>query len=674
MAGSENNYLIGVDTGGTYTDAAIMDAASNEVLASAKALTTRGDLAVGVCEATERALSALGGDTAAAASQVGLVSVSTTLATNAVVEGHGSPVCVVLVGFDETMVQRSGLNSAFPGLVVERIAGGHDHNGGEVETLDVAALAGVVEKHGSGVEAFAVASQFAVRNPAHELAAREFITGKTSLPVTISTELASALDAPRRALTAALNARLISRISLLIKAVQQAMEQFGIDAPLMITKGDGSLARAETVALRPIETVLSGPAASLVGAATLSGLSDFILSDMGGTTTDLGVLQNGRPQVNEQGADVGGWRTMVQAIDVRTLGLGGDSEVAFDMKGEARVGARRSVPISLIASRFPHVMQQLEDDISDAESGSMAGQFIMLPLGRVPGDGQLARLSRREQEVLANVTADPAPLRKVAAGSGAHRTLETLSRKGHVQLAGFTPSDAAHVLGLQNNWSCEAALLAARLLVRNVLQKAPSGELAECLAQRVWDETVRLAGRAVLETALGHHAIEPGGAGGLIDVVCRGEARRSLARVSISPEVPVVAVGGPVKIYYPEVGKRLECNMVFPQSCEVANAVGAATGMIARTVTIEVNGNGAGVFRVHGPQSVSQFASAAAAIDEANRLARETAGAQVNAMGGGEVSFAEDIQKFLLPDAVDDNGLLRATVKIEATARPALSR
>ncbi|MEM9472529.1 MAG: hydantoinase/oxoprolinase family protein [Pseudomonadota bacterium] len=673
MTGSQNHYLVGVDTGGTYTDAAVMDAASNEVLASAKALTTRGDLAVGVCEAIEQALSALGGDTAHAASQVGLVSVSTTLATNAVVEGHGSPVCVVLVGFDETMVQRSGLSSAFPGLVVERIAGGHDHNGGEVEKLDVGALADVVGKHGSSVEAFAIASQFAVRNPAHELAARDFITGKTALPVTISTELASALDAPRRALTAALNARLISRISLLIKAVQQAMQQFGIDAPLMMTKGDGSLARAETVALRPIETVLSGPAASLVGAATLSGLSDFILSDMGGTTTDLGVLKDSRPRVNEQGADVGGWRTMVQAIDVRTLGLGGDSEVAFDLKGGASVGARRLVPVSLIASRFPHVVQQLEDDISDAESGSMAGQFVMLPLGRVPGDGQLAGLSRREQEVLANVSVEPLPLRKLAAGSGAQRTLETLSRKGHVQLAGFTPSDAAHVLGLQDNWSREAAVLAARLLVRNVLQKPPSEELTTLLAHRVWEETVRLTGRAVLETALGHHAIEPGGAGGLIDVVCRGEGRRSLARVSISPEVPVVAVGGPVKVYYPEVGKRLECDMVFPQSCEVANAVGAATGMIARTVTIEVNGNGAGVFRVHGPESVSQFASAAAAIDEANRLARETAGAQVNAMGGGQVSFAEDIQKFLLPDAVDDNGLLRATIKIEATARPALS-
>ena len=592
MAETNKSYLIGVDTGGTYTDAAVLDAATNKVLASAKALTTRGDLAVGVCEAIECVLSALGDDTASTASCVKLVSVSTTLATNAVVEGHGSPVCVVLVGFDDTMVQRSGLISAFPGLVVERAAGGHDHNGGEAAKLDMEALAAIVEKHAGSVEAFAVASQFAVRNPAHELAARDFITGRTSLPVTISTELASALDAPRRALTAALNARLISRISLLIKAVQHAMTRFGIDAPLMMTKGDGSLARAETVAFRPIETVLSGPAASLVGAATLSGLTDFILSDMGGTTTDLGVLESGRPQVNEQGADVGGWRTMVQAIDVRTLGLGGDSEVTFDIKGSATVGPRRSVPVSLIADRFPKVIQLLEADVSDVDSGSMAGRFVMLPLGRVAGDAEPAGLSAREQEMLATITTEPRPLRKVAVGSSAQRTLEILARKGHVQLAGFTPSDAAHVLELQANWSREAALLAARLLVRQVLQKAPSDDLANQLSQTVWEETVRLTGRAVLETALGHHAIEPGRAGGLIDVVCRGEGRRSLARVSISPVVPVVAVGGPVKIYYPEVGKRLECEMVFPQSCEVANAVGAATGMIARTVTIEVNGNG----------------------------------------------------------------------------------
>jgi N-methylhydantoinase A/oxoprolinase/acetone carboxylase beta subunit len=245
---ADTTYLIGVDTGGTYTDAAVLDAASHKVLASAKALTTRGDLSIGVCEAIERALAELPDG---AAASVKLVSVSTTLATNAVVEGHGSPVCVVLIGFDETMVQRSGLASAFPGLVIERVAGGHDHNGSEVARLDMEALAAIAQRHKGAVEAFAVASQFAVRNPSHEHAARELLIEATGLPVTISTELASALDAPRRALTAALNARLISRITTLIEAVETAMQRFGIAAPLMITKGDGSLALAKSVACAP---------------------------------------------------------------------------------------------------------------------------------------------------------------------------------------------------------------------------------------------------------------------------------------------------------------------------------------------------------------------------------------------------------------------------------------
>ncbi len=666
---TETSYFIGVDTGGTYTDAAVLDAESHKVLTSAKALTTRGDLAVGVCEAMQRALAEL---PVGSGSRVKLVSVSTTLATNAVVEGHGSPVCVVLIGFDDTMVERSGLTTAFPGLVVERIAGGHDHNGGEAAKLDMDALAGVVKRHAADVEAFAVASQFAVRNPAHEHVAREFITSKTSMPVTVSTELASALDAPRRALTAALNARLISRISLLITAVEKAMQQFGIVAPLMITKGDGSLARAASVAQRPIETVLSGPAASLVGAATLSGLNDFILSDMGGTTTDLGVLEKGRPQVNEQGADVGGWRTMVQAIDVRTIGLGGDSEVSFDIKGTPKVGPRRSVPVSLIAERFPAVIQMLEDDLSNPESGSSAGQFVMLPLGREAGGADPAGLSQRERDMLAHVTAEPLPLRRLPGASGSQRTLDALSRKGCVQVAGFTPSDAAHVLGLQDNWSRKGAELAAKLLVRHIYMRAPDDERVEQICQSVWEETVRLTARAVLETALGHHTIEPGRSGGLLDSVCRGLGAVSLARVSISPTVPVVAVGGPVRVYYQEAGKRLQCEMVFPTSCEVANAVGAATGMIARTVTVEVNGNGAGVFRVHGPEQVSQFGEAGAAVAQALDLARGAAGAAVAEMGGGDVQFEESVERFLLPDAVDENGLLRAVVKVEATARPAI--
>ena len=395
---ASKTYLVGVDTGGTYTDAAIIDAGSHRVISSAKAITTNGDLAIGVAEAITRAVGFL--PQGLQPQDISLVSVSTTLATNAVVEGHGSAVGVVLIGFDAAMVTRTGIAQAFPGMPVETVAGGHDHNGDARVPLDLEALEAALSRMADKVDAFAVASAFAVRNAAHEHAARELIVARTGKPVTLSTELSSSLDAPRRALTAALNARLISRVSHLIEAVRRAMAQLQIRCPLMIVKGDGTLALAESVVTRPIETVLSGPAASLVGAQWLSGLDSFILSDMGGTTTDLGVLLNGRPRVALEGAEVGGWRTMVRAIDVRTIGLGGDSEVLLGPQGKLTVSAQRIVPVALLGQRYPELIALLEADLADVDGGnSMQGRFVLLPFGARAG-APTGELTAREREVL----------------------------------------------------------------------------------------------------------------------------------------------------------------------------------------------------------------------------------------------------------------------------------
>ncbi|MGI9464241.1 MAG: hydantoinase/oxoprolinase family protein, partial [Aestuariivirgaceae bacterium] len=370
--------------------------------------------------------------------------------------GHGSVVGVLLIGFDDNMAAKTGIAGAFTGMPIARIAGGHNHGGDEIAPLDTAALAGELDAWADRVDAIAIASQFAVRNPAHEQAARDIVIARTGKPVTVSSELSSALDAPRRALTAVLNARLIARITGLIDAVRTSMDQAGIKAPLMIVKGDGTLALAETVAMRPIETILSGPAASLVGAAALSGLDDFIMSDMGGTTSDLGILSQGRPKVSEIGAEVGGWRTMVKAIDVTTIGLGGDSEVLMSMNGDLSVGPRRVVPISLIGAHYPDVLARLEREWADAGL-SVAAQFVMLPMGAGNGVADATGLSARESEVLALVTEQPQAVSSISASSSRQRTLHSLQRKGFVQVAGFTPSDAAHVLGLQDTWSGTAA-------------------------------------------------------------------------------------------------------------------------------------------------------------------------------------------------------------------------
>ena len=291
-----------------------------------------------------------------------------------------------------------------------------------------------------------------------------------------------------------LNARLIAPISTLIDAVSRAMTDHGIDCPLMIVKGDGTLALAESIARRPIETVLSGPAASVVGARWLSGLESFIVSDMGGTTTDVGILENGRPRVSEEGAEVGGWRTMVKAIDVKTVGLGGDSEVTIAIDGSMSIGPQRVVPVALLAARFPAIEAILDSQLADPEISSLAGRFIMLPLGAGPGLLVRKGTVAARNPVMSRVAVTPRALSKVAVSAGAQRAAAALRRKGLVQISGFTPSDAAHVLGLQANWSRPAAEKAASLAVRFADMRMPTPERTRDFAARVWSETVRLSG------------------------------------------------------------------------------------------------------------------------------------------------------------------------------------
>lgn len=658
------SYLVGVDTGGTYTDAAIIEASGHRVIASAKAITTKGDLAIGVAEAITRAVALL--PQGLQPQDISLVSVSTTLATNAVVEGHGSAVGVVLIGFDAAMVARTGIAQAFPGMPVESVPGGHDHNGDPRLPLDLEALEAALSRMAGKVDAFAVAGAFAVRNAAHEHAARELIVARTGKPVTLSTELSSSLDAPRRALTAALNARLISRVSNLIEAVQRAMAQLQIRCPLMIVKGDGTLALAESVVTRPIETVLSGPAASLVGAHWLSGLDSFIMSDMGGTTTDLGVLLNGRPRVAPDGAELGGWRTMVRAIDVRTIGLGGDSEVLLGPQGKLSVSTQRIMPVALLGHRFPEVLAMLEADLADVDGGnSMQGRFVLLPFG-ARTDAPTGELSPREREVLLQVSERPQALRKLAHSLSVQRAISSLRRKGLIQLSGFTPSDAAHVLGLQANWSSEAAYLVGQLGARLREMKFPTPERTEQFAHDVWNETVRLTGRAILDTALGVKLSDQQ----LIDAVCSGNAQLGLATLSIKPSLPVVAVGGPVKVYYPEVARRLGCEIVFPEHCDVANAVGAAIGVVAQTVVVRVAGDGSGLFVLHSTVGTQQFSDPAEALRRATEMAREAARAAVLAMGAQAPEVKLSLQKTMLPNANSDTGLLEALITAEAIGRP----
>jgi len=308
---------LGIDTGGTFTDAVIVDEGQN-ILAAHKRLTTPFDLSVGI----DNVISALPTEYI---SQIDLVSLSTTLSTNSVVEGRGAPIAVILPGYNEKQVKKSGLIDIISLDRIGLIGGGHDALGVEQENLDIKQVELFVKQQDKHVSAFAVSSMFGTRNTAHEIAIRDTIRAISDKPVACGHELASALGAPRRALTAALNARMIPFITSLIAAVKTVLERQNINAPLMIVKGDGSLINTKTAELQPVATVLSGPAASVTGGCALSSAKDGIIVDIGGTTTDIAVVKNARAELCEDGARIGDWQPMVQAIRAYSIGLGGDS-------------------------------------------------------------------------------------------------------------------------------------------------------------------------------------------------------------------------------------------------------------------------------------------------------------------------------------------------------------
>ncbi len=239
----------------------------------------------------------------------------------------------MLIGYDASY-GALGFAGSWPLRTVVYIRGGTSWATGGAADEEAARQP---SRRAKSVEAFAISGYFGVRNPSHELRVQALVEELAGLPATCGHDLTSKLDAVRRATTVTLNAHLILPLRELIRSVEETLQARSITAPLMVVKGDGSLVRSSWALRRPIETILSGPAASVVGAWHLAGRRDMWVVDVGGTTTDIAALRDALPLLNGDGASVGGWRTMIEAVDVRTTGLGGDSRVCFDAEGKLRM-------------------------------------------------------------------------------------------------------------------------------------------------------------------------------------------------------------------------------------------------------------------------------------------------------------------------------------------------
>ncbi len=594
---------LGVDTGGTYTDAVLVDRTTKKIVSAAKSLTTRKNLFLGIFSAIDLCLKDISKQSSSG--DISMVCLSTTLATNAITEGYGGTICKILIGYNEQLLRNQGFMEEMASDDIVWLAGGHDFQGNEVESLDEELARKEILVRGNKVEAYAISGYFGIRNPDHELRTKALVEKLTGLPSTCAHELTSRLNSVSRAISAGHNARLIPLLKNLISDIDQALEQLNISAPLMIVKGDGAIVPAQWASKRPIETILSGPAASCVGAYHLTECKDVWVADMGGTTTDIALLINGRPVINVEGAYISHRRTMVEAVDIHTVGIGGDSLVEISAQGDILLGPRRAIPLCLLAKDYPEVLPNLRTQVLEKNWEKSAGQFVIS--GRSPGN----QIQQKERELLGRIEKEPLPLLALTRDRKkfiTKRRIEQLEKKCLLHRSAFTPTDALHVLGQMNLWNKEASYLGAELLAHQVAMDVM--EFCKALLKKLSDSLVRELLSKVMEnkTGLPQWEKEPT-ASAILNYALNNRADEEFSCI-FKLKKPLVALGAPVKAYMPQVASSLNTELIVPEYAHVANAFGAATAsIIQRSHAVIRMMEGGLIFRAHLPDKIEDFSN-----------------------------------------------------------------
>jgi len=549
------HYSLGIDAGGTYTDAVLVRDSNGEIASSNKALTTYPDPLEGIKKVID-------GLNPEYLENVKLVSVSTTLSTNTILEGTGFPVALILIGDHP-------LEKELPTGHVLLTPGGHNHNGEEVSPLDMEAIEKFALRVKDKVSAFAISSYFSTRNPEHELKARDSILELTGLPAVCGHELSQELGAYERAVTAFLNAQLIPITRQFVQSIIADIRKRGINAQLLMLKCDGSVVGIKDALQKPIETIFSGPAASLVGASYLSGLKTCAVVDVGGTSTDISSICMGVPDLSDEGAVVGGWKTRVRAIRMETTATGGDSHI-WTVNRELFLGPRRVVPLAVAAVQYPGFLNSLKRTPMPAREDlceNIQPTKFFVRSGYPAGE-----LSKAETEVLGAIGDEPVSVPEIKAliRKDLHpQTLDSLIKKRLVQAIGFTPTDALHVLGDYTAWNEEASRIGAERLAR--LMRMPPGEFCTAVKKKV-ARNMSLHLLSYILQGVPYTAVEK-----ILD-------GNYPAKFKLG--IPVVLLGGPVRAHRKELEEFIDAEILVPEHAEVGNAVGALAGKGIKRVEI----------------------------------------------------------------------------------------
>lgn len=394
------------------------------------------------------------------------------------------------------------------------------------------------------VDSIAICGYLSVRYPEHENRLKGLASEILDVPVVCAHDLTSKLGFKERLNTAVMNASLIPEIIGLISSVKDALVEFDIDAPLMIVKGDGSVMSSDVAMERPIDTIMSGPASSLTGAMNVPGVTDAMVIDIGGTTTDIGMIQNGFVHTLDEGASICGHRTRVHAADICTYGLGGDTGMELVDKRIVFSG-RRSIPYCVASSRWPSI----HDRIMERRMVSIDDCIFFIHSN---GKGPLSLNELKGEMGLSDAS------------------LGAMESSGSLIRISLTPTDILAAEGRYDRYDSTASTVMVELIASfnsmtvdeliHLAKGSVKGRLLQCIYDYTYrsdDEPMEVFGRV-------------------------GQAER-YKKADITT---IIGVGAPSGSWLPDVADAIGYDLIIPDDFDVRNAVGAICSRVTEYVEI----------------------------------------------------------------------------------------
>ncbi len=576
-----NKYVIGIDTGGTFTDGVLLQYRTRKVVQTTKTLTTHGDLKKGIIKAIEQLKLDDNYD-------IRLVGISSTLATNSIAEGKACRVGLLLIGYDQELIEQYSLHKKFATEKIAYFKGGHNAQGNELAELDEKGINSWMQENRDQVDAIAVSSYFSPLNHDHENKVFDIISQVSDLPVVLGHQLSTKIDSVKRAATASINASLVAVMQEFIEAVRNSLKNLSIKAPLMIVRGDGTLMPYTEAVQKPVETVLSGPAASAIGGRFLSQHGKALVIDVGSTTTDMALVKDSRVVVSEEGARVGDTETAVKAANIRTVPIGCDSRIWLDKYKKIHLGPDKVTPISQLAMRFPEIKHEVKALKNKPDSGIYFSDIEYWMLYGKLDEVIYDQLSKKQQRVIELIKDRPVSLTKILKAAGvyhsSHLNLQPLIKQGYIECATITPSDLLHVEDHFKLWSKGAAKSALDYIIQiPKINRAKFIEqtLDKIIAIIVEEIMVFLAMQDFNGTKMPEKIDGKWGRWFLKENIT---GDNDFLAINFDSRVPIIGTGAPAEFFIKYAAEHLKAPFVLPHHYEVANAIGAVSGSIMETI------------------------------------------------------------------------------------------